>query len=694
MSDPAYRGDEIVVVGCGAVLPQATGVAELWSRLLAGESLVRPIPRRRWPVENHLVPLAERTRSGDKLYSSHAGWIDEEVIARLRRELSLPDADRLQVMTLAASVEAMAGVSMASIAPARAAIFFGCMDQDESIGNLRFMREEGSFLRAALSDVPAAERDALLAAITRHFEPQPTSEKKWRATVLPSSVLALVRERLAMRGEAALVDAACASSLAALDQALRALRAGEVDFALAGGIESNLGPESFALFSRINALAGTHCRPFDRRGDGLNQGEGAAVLALKRLADARAAGDSIRGVLRACGSSSDGHSASLFEPTSDGQVLALERAYVGLDRRAVVYLECHGTGTRVGDETEVASATRFFGSHPLTMGTSKALFGHTKGAAGAVGLLKCLLVLEHRTVPPLPYCTAPLAGVGDTLKIATQPEPLPEQEWPTYLGISSFGFGGVNYHLVLERYAPDAVLSPAAPAAPALESEPLVLCGQATVMCAAVDPAALSVRFHLPPRSLRQIDRLQFAALAATDALWRELMLDEIGLDQDRICVIAASALGIDRAVALAMRVRYHELATALPAVAPARLAALMQAGAHNPEVTEDTGPGILNNVIAGRVAQAFNLRGPSFNLDADFASFPVALRRGARLVNGGFQCALVLRAHEQLAPDGHAVVRDGVTCHLVTTRAEALRQGLPLRAVISAEAEPSAIFA
>ncbi len=84
MPEPAYRGDEIVVVGCGAVLPQTTGVAELWSRLLAGESLVRPIPRQRWPVENHLVPLAERTHSGDKLYSSHAGWIDEEVIARLR----------------------------------------------------------------------------------------------------------------------------------------------------------------------------------------------------------------------------------------------------------------------------------------------------------------------------------------------------------------------------------------------------------------------------------------------------------------------------------------------------------------------------------------------------------------------------------------------------------------------------------
>ncbi len=595
-------------------------------------------------------------------------------------------------MTLAASLEAMANVSLGSVAPARAAIFLGCMDQDESIGNLRFVREEGSFLRAALSDVPMVERDALLAAITRHFEPQPTSEQKWRATVLPSSVLALVRERLALRGEAALVDAACASSLAALDQARRALRGGEVDFALAGGIESNLGPESFALFSRINALAGAQCRPFDRRGDGLNQGEGAVVFALKRLADARAAGDSIRGVLRACGSSSDGHSASLFEPTSDGQVLALERAYAGLDRRAVVYLECHGTGTRVGDETEVVSATRFFGSHALPIGSSKALFGHTKGAAGAVGLLKCLLALEHRTVPPSPYCTAPLAGLGDTLKIATQPEPLTEQDGPTYLGVSSFGFGGVNYHLVLERHEPSTALSLPAPTEPAQETYPLIECGQATVLGASVDTAAVSVRFHLPPRSLRQIDRLQFAALAATDALWGELMLDEIDLDRDRICVIAASALGIDRAVALAMRVRYHELATALPAIAPERLAALRQAGAHNPEVTEDTGPGILNNVIAGRVAQAFNLRGPSFNLDADFASFPVALRRAAQLVNGGFQCALVLGAHEQLAPDGHAVAREGVTCHLITTRAEALRLGLPLRGVIAAEAEPSAI--
>lgn len=686
MSGSFLRDNDVCVVGCGAVLPQAIGLPALWSRLMAGESLVRPMPAERWPVERYLVPVEQRTRSGDKLYSVHAGWIDEDDLRRQRDRLGLPaDADRLRTMALAAADEALAGVAR-DVAAERSALLIGCMDQDESLGNLRFLREEEPFLRRALADMPAAVQNETVARIARYFEPVRSSQERYRAALFPTSVLGALRERFALRGEAALIDAACASSLAALGQAMEALRSGEIDFALAGGIESNLGPESFALFSRLNALAAERCRPLDRRGDGLNQGEGAVLFALKRLADARAAGDRILGILRACGGSTDGRSASLFEPTADGQVLALERAYAGLDRSRVAYLECHGTGTRVGDATELASTARFFGERALPVGTSKALFGHTKGAAGAVGLAKCLLALRHGVLPPMPGCTEPQA-MGNQF-VNTKPLPFPELEGALYLGVSSFGFGGANYHLVVERY------DSGAPTAGAVQktTEELALCGHVRVALTEVDALGVSARFHLPPRSLPQIDELQLAALQGCATLLRDALPLGNGLDPARVSVIAAGALGTDASVALGMRVRYHELPAALPD-APAEMTALLHAmRQHRPDVTEDTGPGMLNNVIAGRVAHFFDFRGGAFAVDADFASLPVALRRAAALLREDAQVVVLIAALEKEADDGRGLIREGVECLLLATQTEALQIGLPLRGVVRAELAPAEV--
>ena len=204
------------------------------------------------------------------------------------------------------------------------------------------------------------------------------------------------------------VDAACASSMAAIQAAVKSLQSRDVDMCVTGGADRSMGVPTYTKFCKIGALSPEHSAPFDERANGFVMGEGAGVLVLKRLSDARKDNDRIYAVIRGIGASSDGKGKGITAPNPRGQRLALERAYAaaGVDPVDVDLFECHGTSTVVGDKVEVESLTEVIGEGrrgnrgPIRIGSVKSNIGHLKSAAGAASCIKAALALHNRTFPP------------------------------------------------------------------------------------------------------------------------------------------------------------------------------------------------------------------------------------------------------------------------------------------------------
>ena len=255
-------------------------------------------------------------------------------------------------------------------------------------------------------------------------------------------------------GEAFGLDAACASSLYALHLGCEALQEGRSDAVVAAGVNHADPMIVYVGFGILQALSPTgQSRPFDARADGLMPGEGAAAVVLKRLDDALAQGDRIYGLIRGVGLSNDGRAGGLLVPDVKGQVRAMRQAYEasGVDPKSLSLLECHATGTIVGDGIELQSCHEVFGEG-LAVGSIKGNIGHTITVAGMAGLIKVLLAFEHKTLPPNREVAEPLPALSELgFHLVQKPETW-EAKGPRRAGVNAFGFGGNNAHLVLEEW--------------------------------------------------------------------------------------------------------------------------------------------------------------------------------------------------------------------------------------------------
>src|SRR5208337_4771054 len=259
------------------------------------------------------------------------------------------------------------------------------------------------------------------------------------------------------------VDAACASSLGAVNLAMLELAAGRCDIALSGGLDTFNDIFMYMCFSKTPALSPSgDARPFDAAADGTALGEGLGILVLKRLDDARRDGDRIYAVIRSMGSSSNGRGQAVYAPSAAGQVKAVRQAYdlAGVSPGSIELVEAHGTGTRVGDAIELEALEQVYrdansDSPWCALGSIKSQVGHTKAAAGAAGLIKAALALHHKVLPPtikVSQPIAPLASGNSPFYLNTESRPwLPRRDRPRRAAVSAFGFGGSNFHCLLEE---------------------------------------------------------------------------------------------------------------------------------------------------------------------------------------------------------------------------------------------------
>ncbi|MFG1854046.1 SDR family NAD(P)-dependent oxidoreductase [Actinomadura geliboluensis] len=452
----------IAIVGAGCRYPDAAGPARMWEMVVAGRRAFRPLPPER-------LNLADYAGDGpDSTYVRHAAVLEDWSFDRARHRVPgaayrAADPTHWLALEVAAETLASAGFPDASgLDGDRAGVILGDTLTGE-FSRAALLRMRWPYVRrtvqdalAATPELPADAVGELLARLEHGFKepfPEPTDESLVGG--LANAIAGRVCNHFDLRGGGYTVDGACSSSLLAVTAACTALCDGDLDFALAGGVDLSLDPFELVGFARLGALATDRMRVYDADPTGFLPGEGCGMVALMRADDAAAAGRTPLALIRGWGISSDG-SGGLTRPERDGQLLAMRRAYAraGIDPATVTLFEGHGTGTAVGDRAELAALTELLAGRtgpPAVLGSVKANIGHTKAAAGAAGLIKAALALHHRVLPPTVGCEQQhelLRAPGAPLRVLAEAAPWPDA--PVRAAVSAMGFGGINTHLVLE----------------------------------------------------------------------------------------------------------------------------------------------------------------------------------------------------------------------------------------------------
>ncbi|MEU5877199.1 SDR family NAD(P)-dependent oxidoreductase [Spirillospora sp. NPDC047279] len=445
---PAGADEPIAVIGVGCRFPggerDLTGADDYWRFLTGRGDAIREVPDGRWDAFDDGSPevadlLAKTTRLGGFL--DDVARFDAQFFGITPREAAVMDPQQRLVLEVAWEAFEHAGIGPASLRGSRTGVFVG---------------------------VSAPEYAAFTASDLASLEP-------FTAT---GAALSIIANRLSylldLRGPSMIVDTACSSSLVSTHLAVQALRSGEADVALAGGVNLLLSPTVTMTFDLAGGTASDgHCKAFDASADGMVRAEGCGAVVLKRLSDAVRDGDRVLALVKGSGVNSDGRSNGLVAPNSDAQRALLRDVYAaaGIDTREVDYVEAHGTGTFLGDPIEAKAVGEVLGlgrepGEPLLLGSAKSNLGHMESAAGVAGLIKTILALHHRTIPASNHYKEPNPHIPfDELRLAVVAEetPWPDRGHPARAGVSGFGFGGTNAHVILE--AAPAPVAPREPAA-------------------------------------------------------------------------------------------------------------------------------------------------------------------------------------------------------------------------------------
>ncbi|MCF3102160.1 SDR family NAD(P)-dependent oxidoreductase [Streptomyces roseoverticillatus] len=446
---PAPEPLGIAVVGMACMFPNAPDLPAFWADVLAGADAVTEVPPERWDTSLHHGPQAA---AHDVSASKWGGFLPRVPFDPLRYGIppaSLAAIDPAQLLALEAAGRALAdaGYDRRDFPRDRTCVIFGAETGSDTT--------DAVTVRAVLPSYLGRLPEELAAQLP------PLTEDSFPG-MLANVISGRIANRLGLGGANYTVDAACASSLAAVDAACKELRTGNADVALCGGADLHNGIKDYLLFSSVHALSPTgRCRPFDADADGIALGEGIACVVLKRLADAERDGDRVYAVIEAVGSSGDGRSLGLTAPRREGQRTALERAYdqARIPPADVGLVEAHGTGTVVGDRTELAALTDVFaeaGADPggCVLGSVKSQIGHTKCTAGLAGLIKAALAVYTGVRPPTLHLSRPNpVWQPDESPFVFHDRALPWAAGRRVAGVSAFGFGGTNFHAVLRSCA-------------------------------------------------------------------------------------------------------------------------------------------------------------------------------------------------------------------------------------------------
>ncbi|MBI5895721.1 MAG: polyketide synthase, partial [Desulfobacterales bacterium] len=445
----AESASDIAIIGMAGFFPDAPDVGTYWHNIVQRHVAFTEVPARRW--DWRLYYDAD-PQAADKIVSRWGGFLPETVFDPMHfgippKALNSVEAVQLLVLESTRLALADAGYQDRPFDRERTSVFIGAGAGENDLGQmLSFRALMPHYFGQSAAEILSGLKPAV---------------PEWDTDVFTGVITNIIAGRVANRfnlgGTSCTIDAACASALAALRAGILDLRSGESDLAIVGGADTLMSPFAYSCFSKVGALSPQGLsRPFDEQADGLVLGETVATVIIKRLSDARRDGDRVYAVIKGIAASSDGRAKSLTAPSSDGQRLALTRAYrnAGIDPKTVGLIEAHGTATKVGDQSEAAALKQFFSEHAAearscAVGSVKSQIGHAKCAAGIAALIKAVLALHHKVLPPTVGVEKPIAdlmGPDNPLYLNTQTRPwIGDGRHPRRAGVSAFGFGGTNF---------------------------------------------------------------------------------------------------------------------------------------------------------------------------------------------------------------------------------------------------------
>jgi acyl transferase domain-containing protein len=459
----------IAVIGLSAMFADAKNIEEFWTNIIQSRDSIKDIPSNRWLIDDY---FDEDMMAPDKTYCKRGGFLPEIDFNPL--EFGLPPnilevTDTSQLLGLVAARDAFEDAGYGKNSDrftrelkARTGVLLGVGGGQKLITPL-IARLQYPIWERALRASGVSEED-----IPNIVEKIKKAYIGWNENSFPGLLGNVISGRITNRfdlgGINSVVDAACAASLSAIKMALSELVEGRCDMMLTGGVDTDNSPFMYMSFSKTPAFSKSgNISPFSEKADGMLIGEGLGMLVLKRLEDAERDNDRIYAIIKGVGTSSDGRFKSVYAPRPSGQALAMNRAYedAGYSPDTVGLLEAHGTGTGAGDPTEFTSMQMVFGANNakkqhIALGSVKSQIGHTKAAAGAAGIIKAVLALHHKILPPTINVEQPNSkfNIEDSaIYINTEARPWLRNGHPRRSGVSAFGFGGINVHITLEEYA-------------------------------------------------------------------------------------------------------------------------------------------------------------------------------------------------------------------------------------------------
>ncbi len=773
--------DEIAIVGMGCILPGAGNPEALWDNIMGKRYAIKEMPDGR--IRKDLYYDADKTAE-DKSYTMLAGLVENYRFDQERFGYDDDKAAKLsrsQKILLEAAYQAVedAGylnedLSFACNDPQRTSVIIAtCLGNE--LGNELQLKyhfpEVVSMLRklpefAALTE---QEKTDLVEHLKIGMEGNNPGYDPVHGILLNIEASRVARH-LGIRGPNYIVDAACASSFTALDAAVGELLSGDRDQVIVGGVNTHLAPESFIGFCKMGALSADGSFPFDKRANGFILGEGAGVFVLKRMKDALRDGDTIQAVIKGIGSSSDGRGKSIAAPNINGQLLALKRCFENMAPQVtpddVSFVEAHGTSTIMGDQAELETLKQVYSTSKTGISSVKSQIGHLLGGAGAAGLVKAVQAVKKGILPP--NANFETLSPNHDLKnsamyIIEESAPWVEPDNKTRkAGISSYGFGGINYHIVIEEfnntYTPldrDIFTDPAYD----FNDDRIVIAGLGVRLPGAPDVAHFwealktgekqlssipetsfdnaayaeldkksnyrlpmiqagvikdfkfnNIKYRMPPTTVRSLERGQLLGLDAADEAISSCDLDKFLSPGNKTGVILGTIAG-ERQNKNILRVRkglLGEIIESFGNLGPEKSKNIAQAlveaiRTRIPENNEDTTPGLLSNIISGRIANHFGLNGANYVIDASCASAVMAIKNATRslafkdldfVLAGGVDANLypvVLMAFKRLGllseetarffddrADGYSM-GEGAAVHVLTTRKKAKESGMEI---------------
>ncbi len=458
-------GDQpIAIIGISALFPEALDLNRYWSNILDKIDSIIDVPESRWKIDDYYDSNPE---TPDKTYCKRGGFIQDIDFNPMDfgippNILEVTDSAQLLGLMVAKSALEDSGYGEANEELLNnTGVILGVTSGMKLLGSLTSRLQypiwERVLKRSGLAD------DETRQIIERIKKAYVRWEENSFPGLLGNVIAGRIANRLNLGGTNCTVDAACASSLSAMKMAISDLTEHRADLMITGGVDADNSPFMFMCFSKTPAFTqDEQSKPFAADSEGIMIGEGLGMLVLKRLEDAQSDGDRVYAVIKGIGTSSDGRFKSIYAPRSGGQAKALRRAHedAGISPDAVSLIEAHGTGTTAGDLAEFEGLQEVFSENNprkqhIALGSVKSQIGHTKAAAGVAGMIKAALALHHKILPPTINVEKPNPKLDiekSPFYLNTEPRPWFSKGNPRRAGISSFGFGGTNYHLVLEEH--------------------------------------------------------------------------------------------------------------------------------------------------------------------------------------------------------------------------------------------------